>query len=66
MVLKNTEMKEFLKNIRQKRNPGKADKMFGFGFNNNSKIFLTRGSSSEVDMTKFLLKNRIEEIKKFI
>ena len=60
------EMKDFLEDIRQKKDPQKKDTKFGFGFNNNKKILLTRGSANEKDFSKYLIKNRITEIKEFL
>lgn len=63
LAFSNAEMCEFMDNVRQKRNPEKPDKMFGFGFNNEDEIFQTRGCSEmRHDMSNFLLKNRINEI----
>ena len=57
-----SEMKEFMEEVRLKKSPDKYDKMFGFGFNNRNKIFQTRGYPTERDMSKYLIENRIGEI----
>ncbi len=41
----------------------RKDKMFGFGFNEKSKIVQTRGYIEERDMSQYLIENRIEEIR---
>ena len=56
------EMKEFMAGVKQKKDPTKEDKMFGFGFDGNKKIFQTRGCAQERDMTQHLIENRLDEI----
>ncbi len=56
------EMKEFMTGVKQKKDPTKEDKMFGFGFDGNKKIFQTRGCAQERDMTQHLIENRLDEI----
>ncbi|MEK6777880.1 MAG: hypothetical protein AABY87_13520 [bacterium] len=45
---------------------GKPDRMFGFGFNELSKIILTRGdmNRSGQDFSTYLLEHRITELMK--
>ena len=62
LAFKNKEMKQFMDEVRLKKNPEKADKMFGFGFNGKKDIRQTRGYAEERDMTPYLIENRIEEI----
>lgn len=66
LAFSKNEMNDFLENICQKRDPQKKDTKFGFGFNDNKKILLTRGSVEEKDFSKYLIKNRITEIKEFL
>jgi hypothetical protein len=56
------EIFNFLKRVRSKS--GKIQPFFGYGFNNDKQIFATRGLHE--DASQFLLKNKIEEIKKAI
>lgn len=56
------EMKKFMDAVKQKKDPTKDDKMFGFGFDDSKKIFQTRGCAIPNEMTDFLIENRIEEI----
>lgn len=66
------EMKDFMDNLTQKKDNTKPDKMFCFRFKNNDgeelKIEQTRGyhenGIDKRDMSKYLLNNRIEEIRK--
>jgi len=64
LAFKNKEMELFLDGVRQKKNPQKKDSKFGFGFDDNKKILLTRGSVNEIDCSKYLINNRISEIDK--
>lgn len=60
------EMAEFLNNVRTKA--GNPDKMFGFGFNDTSKIILTRGDQYRqgIEYTDYLLENRLQILKDFL
>jgi hypothetical protein len=49
-------------NRRQKRDPTKDDKMFGFGFDSTKAVFQTRGWPEIRDMSHYLIENRIDEI----
>lgn len=62
LAFKNDEMVNFISNIRQRKNPGKPDKMFGFSFDNNERIFLTRGNAKNIDYSDYLLKKRIKDL----
>ena len=42
--------------------PENADKMFGFGFDDEEHIVQTRGYATKRDMSAYLLKNRLAEI----
>ena len=57
------EMAAFMAEVKQKKDPSKDDKMFGFGFDDAKNIFQTRGYSEIRDMTKYRIENRLDEIK---
>ena len=63
LAFTNKEMTKFMTEVKQKKDPAKDDKMFGFGFDDNKLIFQTRGYSSHRDMTPYLIENRIDEIR---
>ncbi len=63
LAFTNKEMAKFMSEVKQKKDPMKDDKMFGFGFDDARHIFQTRGYSEHRDMTPYLIENRIEEIK---
>lgn len=56
------EMFKFLNKIKKTRN-GKVDPFFGFSFDSDSQIFATRGFNKDLDISKYLLKNKVSEIK---
>jgi type I restriction enzyme M protein len=60
MVFTKAEMKRFLKSVRTVR--GHADKMFGFGFDDPSRVFQTRGDSRRRfrDFSAFFLRNDVD------
>lgn len=62
LAFTNKEMSLFMSEVKQKKDPTKDDKMFGFGFDSNKMIFQTRGFSEARDMSHYLIENRIEEI----
>lgn len=62
LAFTNQEMATFMAEVKQKRDPNKDDKMFGFGFDDEKHIFQTRGFAEHRDMAPFLIENRIEEI----
>lgn len=62
LAFKNSEMKQFMSEVRLKKKPEQEDKMFGFGFNGKGEIRQTRGYAEERSMTQYLIENRIEEI----
>lgn len=62
LAFTNAEMKEINDKIRQKRNPDKPDSKFGFGFDDEKEIYLTRGYPQLENFSKYLLHNRIAEI----
>jgi hypothetical protein len=64
LLFTNKEMRTFMANC--KTVGGKSDPMFGFGFNDLSKVIQTRGDMkrSRRDFTKHLLEHKITELKK--
>lgn len=64
LIFTRKEMREFMANC--KTVGGKPDRMFGFGFNDLSKIVLTRGdmNRSGQNFTKYLLEHRITELRR--
>lgn len=62
LAFTNPEMKQFMAEVKQKKDPTKADKMFGFGFKNANEIFQTRGYPEERCLSDFLIENRIKDI----
>lgn len=62
LAFTNEEMASFMAEVKQKKNPAKDDKMFGFGFDDEKHIFQTRGYKELRDMEPFLIENRLEEI----
>ena len=62
LAFNNKEMKRFLKNIKQKKDSSKPDKMFALRFDDDKNILLSRGSKKLKDMSKFRIENRIDEI----
>ena len=62
LAFTNEEMTQFMSEVKQKKDPSKDDKMFGFGFDNPNNIYQTRGYLEERSMSKYLIENRISEI----
>lgn len=61
------EMKEFMDNVKQKRNHEKDDEFFDFHFDRNiDSIYQIRGAIEPKDMKKYLISNRLEDIKNSI
>ena len=56
------EMIELLEKVKTKREK-KADKFFGFGFNMDNEIFGTRGFEEDINLSDFLLENKLKELK---
>ncbi len=63
LAFKNKEMAAFMAEVKQKKDPTKDDKMFGFGFDDEKHVFQTRGCLLHRDMTAFLIENRLDEIR---
>lgn len=62
LAFTNKEMNSFMATLKQKKDPTKEDRMFGFGFDDNKNIFQTRGFTEPRDMRPFLIENRLNEI----
>ena len=58
------EMKSFMVNVKQRTNPTKDDKMFGFHYNDKGQVYQVRGCAINQDVTHFLLENRLLDIVK--
>lgn len=56
------EMIELSEKVRTKREK-KADKFFSFGFNTSNEIFGTRGFEKSINVSNFLLENKLKELK---
>lgn len=63
LAFTNKEMDMFMAEVKQKKDPKKDDKMFGFGFDDSKRIYQTRGYAEQRDMTPFLIEQRLEEIR---
>ena len=63
LAFTNKEMSAFMASVKQKKDPTKDDKMFGFSFDDAKKVYQTRGYPEHRDMTAYLIENRIDEIK---
>ena len=63
LAFTNKEMQAFIAAVKQKKDPTKDDKMFGFGFDDDKQIFQTRGCPSPRDMSQYLIENRLEQIR---
>ena len=57
-----SEMVDFMKSVKQKKDPSVDDRMFGFGFDENKNIYQTRGCASPININDKLIENRIQEI----
>ena len=64
LALNNAEMKTFMANVKQRKNPTKDDKMFGFHYDDNGHVYQVRGCAINQDVTDFLLENRLADILK--
>ena len=63
LAFTNKEMAAFMAEVKQKKDPTKDDKMFGFGFDDEKHIAQTRGYATVRDMSHYLIENRIDEIR---
>jgi hypothetical protein len=55
-------MFDFLSNVKTKK--GTPDRFFGYGFNGRGEISVDRGLEEKVDVSEYLLFNRIGEIER--
>lgn len=62
LAFTNKEMALFMSEVKQRKDPEKDDKMFGFAFDDSRTIYQTRGCAENRDMSRFLIENRLEEI----
>ena len=62
LAFTNKEMAAFMAEVKQKKDPTKDDKMFGFGFDDFKNIVQTRGYSEIRDMSHYRIENRLSEI----
>ena|SRR3989344_752683 len=56
------EIHEILKKVKTKREQ-KTDNFFGLGFNIDNQIFGTRGFEEDLDLSEYLLENKLNELK---
>lgn len=63
LAFTNKEMLLFMSEVKQKKDPTKDDKMFGFSFDDNKVIYQTRGYSEKRNMSQYLIENRLDEIR---
>ena len=62
LAFTNKEMSQFMAELKQKKDPTKDDKMFGFGFDDSKMIYQTRGFFENRDMSRYLIENRLNDI----
>ena len=62
LAFTNKEMSLFMSEVKQKKDPSKDDRMFGFGFDSTKAIYQTRGYAKIRDMSYYLIENRLDEI----
>lgn len=63
LAFTNKEMSLFMSEVKQKKDPTKDDRMFGFGFDSSKAIYQTRGFREIRDMSQYLIENRLDEIR---
>lgn len=63
LAFTNKEMAAFMAEVKQKKDPTKDDKMFGFCFNDAKQILQTRGYSETRDMSAYRIEKRLDEIR---
>lgn len=66
LCLPDQDMGQFLRDVQTKKEPKKADKFFGIGFDKPSQIYGTRGFNTHRDMSWFLLAKMVKEIRAFL
>ena len=62
LAFTNEEMTQFMSEVKQKKDPSKDDRMFGFWYDENGNIYQERGCVSNRKMSKYLIEKRIAEI----
>ena len=62
LAFTNKEMSQFMAEVKQKRDPTKDDKMFGFGFDSTKAVSYFFVWPEIRDMSHYLIENRIDEI----
>jgi hypothetical protein len=62
LCFKDEEMKNILGQVKTKKEQ-KDDRFFSFSFNEPEQVFGTRGFNEDINMSEFLLQNKIEQIK---
>ena len=62
LVFTGDEMRDFMKNVKQRKDPTKDDKMFGFWYDDNGEIYQERGCAVNRKMSQYLIENRIVDI----
>lgn len=62
LALNNAEMNSFMSNVKQRKNPTKDDKMFGFHYDDKGNVYQVRGCAANQDVTRLLLENRLADI----
>jgi|SRR3989338_1186683 len=65
MCFSKQEMIEILKEAKTIRE-NKEERFFGFGFNSENEIYGTRGFKDKPNLSKFLIQNKIKDLKKSI
>lgn len=64
LAFKREEMKDFIRKNMQKRSAKKKDPFFDFYIDNNMKnVYQLRGRKDPTDLSKYLLKNRLKEMR---
>ena len=63
LTFTNKEMASFMAEVKQKKDPTKEDRMFGFGFDDQKQIYQTRGCPNPREMTQYLIENRLDQIR---
>ncbi len=62
LAFKKEEMCDFMKNVKQRKDNAKDDKMFGFWYDEGGNIYQTRGCANNRNMNNYLINNRIADI----
>lgn len=62
LVYSNAEMKDFMDNVKQRKDPTKEDRMFGFWYDEKGNVFQTRGCKENKCVNNHLLENKIDEL----